>query len=113
MEGVGATMSLPMLDDMTNYPLVFHSLDAQNGKLVFSISTQPSATPDKPIHIVTAVALLKELSDSLGPSRESLFRYHRLPIIGCETLEHMGILILNFLLVKPLPDPRYDSPPFL
>ncbi|KAF2462806.1 GDPD-domain-containing protein [Lindgomyces ingoldianus] len=106
MDGHGGSMHLPILDDKTNYPFVFQTDDVRNAKLVFKIYRRSSASPNADIHIGTAVGLLEELGNSLGPGRESLFRDHQIPIIGSEAGEFIGTLTMNFLLVKPFPDPR-------
>ncbi|KAF2810802.1 GDPD-domain-containing protein [Mytilinidion resinicola] len=106
VKGPEVTVELPVLDDATNYPLLFHTPDPRNAKLTFKILRQISKSPDHPIHVGTAIALLEELRDALGPGRESLYRDHTVPIIGCETPDIIGTLTLNFLLVKPFPDPR-------
>lgn len=108
--GLERSLDLPVLDDTTNYPSVFHTTEPSNAKLLFALFRQTS-TSELPVHIGSAVALLEELGDSLGPGRESLFRDHIIPIIGCDGFQFLGTLTVNFLLVKPFPDPRKSSAP--
>lgn len=106
MDGDGGSLDLPILDDKTNHPFIFETDDPQNAKLLFTIYRQSSTSPSAKICVGTSVGLLEELGSSLGPGRESLFRDHQMPIIGTETGDFIGTLTMNFLLVKPFPDPR-------
>lgn len=113
MDGPGGILTLPVLDDTVNHPLVFQTEDPKKAKFVLKVFCQISKAPGHPTHIRTAVALLDELSNALGPGRESFFRDHILPIIGCETFDLIGTLTVNFLLATPFPDPRTSPKPAL
>ncbi|KAJ4287019.1 Glycerophosphocholine phosphodiesterase [Kalmusia sp. IMI 367209] len=105
VEGPGGVMELPVLDDTTNYPYVFETTNPKDARLVFQL-LQKKSDSESPVHIGTSVALLEELGNSLGPDRESLFRDHILPIIGCNNYQFLGTITINFLLARPFPDPR-------
>jgi glycerophosphodiester phosphodiesterase len=99
-----------VLDDTVNYPLVFQINDPKNAKVLVKVYRETSEAPSHPVHIGTAVALLEELGNTLGPGRESLFRDRILPI-GCETFDFIGTVTVNFPLAKPFPDPRNAPKP--
>ncbi|KAH8728317.1 Glycerophosphoryl diester phosphodiesterase family-domain-containing protein [Phaeosphaeriaceae sp. PMI808] len=111
MDGAGGTLTLPILDDTVNCPLVFETENIGNAGLILQIFRQSLTALDHKVHIETAVALLKELRSCLGDDRESFFRDHVLPIIGHETLEYIGTVTVNFLLAKPFPEPRTSAKP--
>jgi glycerophosphodiester phosphodiesterase len=100
-------ISLPCLDDSTNYPLVFETSAPQTAKLAIKLYAGEHNPAERPQRCMgMAVALLQELGDTLGPGRESFFRDHKLPIIDNTHGKFLGTVTINFLLVKPRPDPR-------
>src|SRR5437660_1446951 len=101
MVGPEGALDLPVLEDTVNFPYTFHTKEPKSANLIFKVFSKTSKAPNELIHVGTAVALLEELSNALGPGRKSFFRDHRLPIIGRETFNFIGTFTVNFLLAKP------------
>lgn len=105
--GPTKVLSVPFLDDQTNYPLVFETSTPRSAKVALKLYSAESNSEKYPQSCIgMAVALLHQLGNTLGPGRESFFRDHKLPIIDSTGGEILGTVTLNFLLVKPNPDPR-------
>jgi glycerophosphodiester phosphodiesterase len=107
---VGATGStgliqLPILNDATNYPYVFTTTDLDRVQLVFSVF-KSNVDIQGGEHIGGAVALLAELKSGLGPDRESLIRNYTIPVLDRGSLEPIGAITFDFLVVKPFPNPN-------
>jgi glycerophosphodiester phosphodiesterase len=100
-EGPGRTVHLPLLEDTTNAPWIFSTRDPRKSKLVFELFR---VTSDKPIG--TGIALLDNLKNAMGVTRESLNRNFTIPILSKETMEFTGAVTFNFLVSTPivLPD---------
>ncbi|CAG8948986.1 hypothetical protein HYFRA_00002114 [Hymenoscyphus fraxineus] len=102
--GIGASglVSLPLLDDATNYPFVFTVPDPRTTNLVFKVYEETSAE-DRYRHIGSAVGIIESLKCGLGTERESLVRNYTIPILGKESLDFLGTVTFDFLLVRPFP----------
>ncbi len=108
---VGSTglIQLPVLNDTTNYPHLFTTTDLGRVQLVFSVFKASIEPRQENEHIGGAVALLAELKSGLGSARESLIRNYTIPVLDRYSLEPMGAITFNLLIVKPFPDLRSHS----
>ncbi len=106
--GSTSLIHLPILNDTTNYPYLFTTTDLDKVKLVFSLFKSNLDTQDGE-HIGGAVALLAELKSGLGPDRESFIRNYTIPILDIGSLEPIGVITFDFLVVKPFLNPN-DRP---
>lgn len=70
--------------------------------LVFKILLSTTSGQSESIHIGSALAFLDALKDNVGPKRESFIREYTIPILEKHSLELIGSLTFNFLLVKPI-----------
>ncbi|CAG8981513.1 hypothetical protein HYALB_00003086 [Hymenoscyphus albidus] len=93
---------MPLLDDATNYPFVFTVQDPRTTNLVFKIYEE-SSLEDRYRHIGSAVGIIESLKCGLGTERESLVRNYTIPILGKESLDFLGTVTFDFLLVRPFP----------
>ncbi|KAH6673062.1 putative glycerophosphocholine phosphodiesterase Gde1 [Halenospora varia] len=96
---------LPILNDTTNYPYLFTTTDLGSVQLIFSVFKASIESREENKHIGGAVALLSELKSGLGPARESLIRNYTIPVLDKYSLEPIGAITFDFLVVKPFPDP--------
>lgn len=99
-------IQLPILEDMANKPWRFLTEDAKTFKLAFNIF-DANATGHKGGSLIgSAVALLENLKQGLGPKRESLIRDFTIPILQKDTLNFIGTVTFYFLVITPFPHPR-------
>ncbi len=98
-------IQLPILEDMANKPLRFATDNAKDFKLAFNICHSRTSGNKKDQHIGCAVALLNNLKQGLGPSRESLIRNFKVPILHKTTLAFIGTVTFYFLIMTPFPHP--------
>lgn len=111
-QGPAYTVELPILEDMTNKPWAFYTNDLGNAILMFKINRK-SVTADKLEryeHIGSAVALVDNLKQALGSTRESLIRDYTIPILSMGSHENIGALAFSFLVVKPFTQPNFSLP---
>jgi glycerophosphodiester phosphodiesterase len=108
VDATGSTgpIELPILNDATNYPHVFTTTDLDKVQLVFSVF-KANIDMKEGEHIGGAVALLSELKSGLGPDRESLIRNYTIPVLDRGSLEPIGAITFDFLVVKPFPNPIF------
>ncbi|KAG9231851.1 Glycerophosphoryl diester phosphodiesterase family-domain-containing protein [Amylocarpus encephaloides] len=103
--GSSGFIELPVLEDETNYPLMFSTKDPNSLKLVFKIFE--GQEQNRPLG--SSIALLKNLKEGLGDARESLLRDYTLPIHERGTLDFIGTVTFNFLIVTPYNHPNLRS----
>lgn len=111
-QGPVYTVALPLLEDMTNKPWAFYTNDLSNARLLFKVHRE-TVTADKVKiheHIGSAVALLENLKQALGSTRESLIRDYTIPILSTGCLENIGAITFSFLVVKPFTQPNVSLP---
>ncbi|KAJ5433324.1 uncharacterized protein N7458_012480 [Penicillium daleae] len=110
---VGSTVShlvhLPILSDMANEPFIFPIHNPNEAHLVFKFYRQGSSCGKGDL-IGSAATLLRSEEDYFGPTRESLFRGHTIPILAKETSEILGTVTFTFLIAKQPMDLK-TSPP--
>ncbi|KAL8834482.1 MAG: hypothetical protein Q9170_003717 [Blastenia crenularia] len=102
-------ITLPVLEDLTNRPMIFDIDDPHEAKLVFKILQMHDFREHGKKLIGSGIAILKALNGRLASKHESLIRDHTVPILGIETLEMIGSVTFNFLIVAPFPHP--PAPP--
>ncbi|PVH72793.1 hypothetical protein DL98DRAFT_595678 [Cadophora sp. DSE1049] len=99
VDAIGATgaahmVQLPQLYDANNHP----------------IHKECPQTEGRLKHIGTAVALLDSLKGGLDATRESLVRSYTVPIIEKDSMDFIGTVVFDFLLVKPFPSTSLSVP---
>jgi glycerophosphodiester phosphodiesterase len=102
-------ISLPQINDKTNFPAVFTTRCPDKSNVVFDLYKDATNSQEDGLHIGSAVALLGSLKQGLGPSRGSFIRNYTIPILEKSSLKLIGTLTFDFLVVKPFPDPRTIS----
>jgi glycerophosphodiester phosphodiesterase len=103
--GSNYVVRLPLVEDTTNIPLIFSTMDPSQFKLVFDLycsSSDTSYTNDeKKVLLGSGIALPMCLQQSLGPERESLIRDYTIPILERKTLKYIAAVTFSFLVASP------------
>ncbi|KAI4132824.1 MAG: hypothetical protein LQ338_000528 [Usnochroma carphineum] len=97
---------LPLLEDLTNYPLIFDTTDPRGAQLVFRLVRLQSYTGGSPEVIGSGVAILRTLQERLASKHESLVRDQTIPILAKDTLAVIGGITFSFLIVTSLTHPE-------
>lgn len=102
------TIPLPLLEDATNKPWTFTTIEPMDAKLVFDIfGNGPAITEGREL-VGRGVALLDSYKRSQATRRESLSRDFRVPILSTVGSEYIGTVIFSFIISTPLVLP--DTP---
>ncbi|KAI4191895.1 MAG: hypothetical protein LQ346_004563 [Caloplaca aetnensis] len=97
--GEPSITDLPVQENISTEPIVFMALDATKVKLLFDIVPTYAGNNN---HIVgRGVALLSSIKPSIGSQRITLQGDVAVPIIAANTLEVIGSVNFNFLIIKP------------
>ena len=99
------SVQLPIMENLANKPYRFTMDDPRNFKLAFKIYPSETSGHDAGSLIGSAVALLADLKQGLGPTRESLIRNFTIPILQKDTLDFIGTVTFYFQIVTPFPHP--------
>ena len=102
------TIPLPLLEDATNKPWAFTTIDPMDAKLVFEIFRNESAHTEGRELVGRGMALLDSYKRSHTTKRESLSRDLTIPILSTVGLEYIGAVIFSFIISTPLVLP--DTP---
>ena len=96
------TIPLPLLEDATNKPWTFTTIEPMNAKLVFEVfRNEPVNTEGREL-IGRGMALLDGYKRSHATKRESLSRDFRVPILSTVGSEYIGAVIFSFIISTPL-----------
>lgn len=97
-------IDLPVQDNISTEPIVFHSGDPANIRLMFDLV--PTYAGSKDQIVGRGVALLSSIKPSVGSKRINLKGDSTVPIMAANTLDIIGSLTFNFLVVTPFHHPR-------
>ncbi|KAI9754694.1 MAG: methyltransferase protein [Chaenotheca gracillima] len=102
--GEPSVVDLPVQDNINTEPVAFTTTDPTKVKIMFDIVPTYAGTKD---HIVgRGVALLASVKPSIGSQRMSLQGDVRIPIVAADTLDVIGTVNFNFLIIKPFLHPN-------
>ena len=96
------TLPLPLLEDSTNKPWTFTTIEPMNAKLVFEVFRNESANTKGRELVGRGTALLDSYKRSHTTKRESLSRDLTVPILSTVGLEYIGAVIFSFIISTPL-----------
>ena len=96
-------IQLPVMEDLSNEPLRFTTPHPESLNLAFKIYPANASTKNKDSLIGSAVAMIGQLKQGLGPERESLIRNFTVPILKKDTLAYIGSVTFYSLVVTPYP----------
>lgn len=97
--GEPSITDLPVQDNISTEPIVFTANDATKVKLLFDIV--PTYAGNNSRVVGRGVALLSSIKPSVGSQRITLQGDVTVPIIAANTLEVIGSVNFNFLIIKP------------
>ncbi|KAK1146052.1 Glycerophosphocholine phosphodiesterase [Aspergillus melleus] len=97
-------IDLPVQDNVSTEPMVFHAADAAKVRLVFDLIPTYAGSKDKVVG--RGVALLSSIKPTVGSHRINLKGDSTVPIIAANTLEIIGTVTFNFLIITPFQHPN-------
>ena len=102
--GEPSIIDLPVQDGINTEPIVFTTLDAAKVKSLFDIVPTYAGSNEKISG--RGVALLSSIKPSIGSKRITLQGDVTVPIIAANTLEVIGSVNFNFLIITPFAHPN-------
>ena len=102
--GEPSIVDLPVQDNISTEPIVFHAIDATKVKLLFDIV--PTYAGSKDQIVGRGVALLSSIKPSIGSQRITLQGDVTVPIMAAQTLDVIGSVNFNFLIITPFKHPN-------
>lgn len=102
--GEPTIIDLPVQENINTEPIAFMTKDASKTKLIFDIVPTYSGSKD---HIIgRGVALLSSIKPTIGSKRMNLQGDLSVPIIASKTLDIIGSVHFNFIVVTPFTNPN-------
>ena len=96
------TIPLPLLEDATNKPWTFITIEPMTAKLVFEVFRNAPANTEGRELVGRGMALLDSYKQSQATKRESLSRDFTVPILSTMGLEYIGAVTFSFIISTPL-----------
>ena len=103
-KGEPTIIDLPVQDNISTDPIVFTALDATKVRLLFDIVPTYAGSNDQ--RVGRGVALLSSIKPSIGSKRITLQGDLAVPIMAASTLEVIGSVNFNFLIITPFTHPN-------
>jgi glycerophosphodiester phosphodiesterase len=103
-KGEPEIIDLPVQDNISTEPIVFLASDATKVRLLFDLV--PTYAGSKERVVGRGVALLSSIKPSVGSKRITLQGDSTVPIIAANTMEVIGAVTFNFLVITPFKHPR-------
>ena len=97
-------VDLPVEDNISTSPVSFYTKDATKVKILFDLVPTYAGSKDKVVG--RAVALLSTIKSGLGSKRVTLQGDITVPMLGAKSLEVIGSVNFNFLIVTPFQHPN-------
>ena len=97
-------IDLPVNENISTDPIAFTTRDATKVKLLFDIVPTYSGAKDSVIG--RGVALLSSVKANIGSKRMNLQGDISVPIIASKTMEYIGTVNFNFLVITPFSHPN-------
>lgn len=104
--GEPTIIDLPVHENISTEPIVFTTKNAANVKLLFDIV--PTYSGNEKNKIGRGVALLSSVRPSVGSKRMNLQGDVCVPVVSSATLEVIGTVNFNFLVVTPFSHPNME-----
>lgn len=102
--GEESIIDLPVQDNISTEPFVFYTPDVTKVKLRFDIVPTYAGSNDQIVG--RGVALLSTVKPNVGSKRISLQGDVAVPIVAANTLEYIGTVNFNFLIITPFTHPN-------
>jgi len=97
-------IDLPVQDNIATEPITFTTTDISKVKLLFDIVPTYAGSHERVVG--RGVALLSTIKTSIGSKRISLQGDMKIPIVAASTLEVIGAVNFNFLVITPFQHPN-------
>ncbi|OAX80218.1 hypothetical protein ACJ72_05451 [Emergomyces africanus] len=97
-------IDLPIQDSIATEPIVFHAADASKVKIIFDLIPTYAGSKEKVVG--RGVALLSSIKPTVGSKRINLQGDVTVPIIAANTLDIIGSVTFNFLIITPFKHPN-------
>lgn len=102
--GESEFIDLPVQENISTEPMVFYTKDPANVRLLFDLIPTYAGTKDH--RVGRGVALLSSIKPTVGSHRTNLKGDSTVPIVAANTLEVIGSVTFNFLVVTPFKHPN-------
>lgn len=102
-EGEAEVIDLPVQDNISTEPIVFHAADPSKVKLFFDLIPTYSGSRERIVG--RGVALLSTIKPNIGTKRMLLQGDVTVPIVAANDLEVIGSVTFNFLVITPFHHP--------
>lgn len=102
--GEPEVIDLPVQDNISTEPIVFHTTDPTKVRLLFDLV--PTYAGSKEKIVGRGVALLSSIKPTVGSHRINLKGDSTVPIVAANTLEVIGSVTFNFLVITPFKHPN-------
>ncbi|KAJ5527186.1 hypothetical protein N7513_011345 [Penicillium frequentans] len=102
--GEPEVIDLPVQDNISTEPIVFHTTDPSKVRLLFDLV--PTYAGSKDQIVGRGVALLSSIKQTIGSQRINLKGDSTVPIVAANTLEVIGSVTFNFLVITPFKHPN-------
>lgn len=99
-------IDLPVHDNISTEPICFTTTDPSQVKLYFDIV--PTYAGSRENVLGRGVALLSKIRSNIGAQRMNLQGDHCVPIISKSTLDVIGTVNFNFLVITPFSHPKMN-----
>ena len=103
-DGEAEVIDLPVQDNISTDPIVFHATDFSKVKIYFDLI--PTYAGSESRVVGRGVALLSSIKSDIGKKRMSLQGDVTVPIIAATDLEVIGSVTFNFLVITPFQHPN-------
>ncbi|KAJ5312428.1 hypothetical protein PENANT_c027G00120 [Penicillium antarcticum] len=102
--GEPEVIDLPVQDNISTEPIVFHTTDPSKVRLLFDLVPTYAGSKEKVVG--RGVALLSSIKPTVGSHRINLKGDSTVPIVAANTLEVIGSVTFNFLIITPFKHPN-------
>ncbi|KAK9467672.1 GDPD-domain-containing protein [Lipomyces arxii] len=102
--GEPTVIDLPIQDNPSTEPIVFQTSDASKARLFFDIV--PTYAGNRNQILGRAVAMLSSIKTTVGQSVRSLHQTITVPIVQSSTLDVLGTVSFEFLIISPFTHPK-------
>ncbi|KAL9039842.1 MAG: hypothetical protein Q9180_002290 [Flavoplaca navasiana] len=103
-DGEPSIIDLPVQDNISTEPIVFTATEPTKVKLLFDIVHTYAGNSNQVVG--RGVALLSSIKPSIGTQRITLQGDVAVPIVAASTLDVIGSVNFNFLIIKPFSHPN-------
>lgn len=102
--GEPEVIDLPVQENISTEPIVFHTTDPSKVRLLFDLVPTYAGSKEKVVG--RGVALLSSIKPTIGSHRINLKGDSTVPIVAASTLEVIGSVTFNFLVITPFTHPK-------